>query len=178
MQPLVGCLLPLRGHEPAGANGRPPVPAWLPVLVQNQAGYQNLLKLLSRAYLGGEGGGAAELELDDLAAGADGLIALTGGPEGPLGRPLLHGNRGLAEAVLERLMALFPGRLYVELMRHGLAAEDAIEPALIELALRHELPLVATNDVHFMDAGRVRGPRRAAQHRRRRPGRRRSSAAG
>jgi DNA polymerase-3 subunit alpha len=151
VQPLVGCLLPLKGPEPTGANGRPPVPAWLPVLVQDEAGYQNLLKLLSRAYLGGESTGAAALELDDLAAGAAGLIALTGGPEGPLGQPLLHGNHDLAQAVLQRLMALFPGRLYIELMRHGLAAEDAAEPALIELALSHEVPLVATNDVHFME---------------------------
>ncbi len=151
VQALVGCLLPLPADDPASANGRPAAPAWLPVLVQSQAGYQNLLKLLSRAYLGGEGG-APEVRLEDLAPASDGLIALTGGPEGPVGRALRHGNRGLAEALLTELTALFPGRLYVELMRHGLAAEEEIEPALIDLALRRDLPLVATNDVHFIDA--------------------------
>ncbi len=151
VQPLVGCLLPLPGADPTGANGKPAAPALLPVLVQSEAGYQNLLRLLSRAYLGGAPGGAPEVQLADLAGAADGLIALTGGPEGPVGKALLHGNRGLAEALLEQLAALFPGRLYVELMRHGLAAEEAIEPALIDLALARDLPLVATNDVHFID---------------------------
>ncbi len=152
VQPLVGCLLPVQGDDPASGNGRPPAPALLPVLVQSEAGYQNLLKLLSRAYLGGDVGGAPELQLDDLARFGAGLIALTGGPEGLPGRALLHGNRGLAEGLLERLLQIFPGRLYVELMRHGQVDEDEIEPALIEMALRLDLPLVATNDVHFLEA--------------------------
>ena len=151
VQPLVGCLLPVQGDDPASGNGRPPAPALLPVLVQSEAGYQNLLKLLSRAYLGGDVGGAPELQLDDLARFGAGLIALTGGPEGLPGRALLHGNRGLAEGLLERLLQIFPGRLYVELMRHGQVDEDEIEPALIEMALRLDLPLVATNDVHFLE---------------------------
>jgi DNA polymerase III subunit alpha len=140
----------VRSDDPASANGRPPAPALLPVLVQNEAGYHNLLKLLSRAYLDGEAGASPELQLDDLARFGGGLIALTGGPEGPPGRALLQGNRGLAESLLERLAVIFPGRLYVELMRHGQADEDEIEPALIETALRFDLPLVATNDVHFL----------------------------
>jgi len=70
----------------------------------------------------------------------------------PIGRLLLEGQGAAAEALLLRLAALFPGRLYVELMRHGLAAEDRIEAALVELAYRHDLPLVATNGVFFADA--------------------------
>ena len=151
VQPLVGCLLPLQSDEPQNANGRPPAPALLPVLVQNETGYQNLLKLLSGAYLGGEPGAPPEVGLEDLAQFGDGLIALTGGPEGPPGRALLQGNRALAERLLERLKELFPGRLYVELMRHGQGDEDEIEPALIDAALRLEVPLVATNDVHFLE---------------------------
>jgi DNA polymerase-3 subunit alpha len=152
VQPVIGCLLPIRSDEPAGPNGRGLPPAHLPVLAQNEAGYRNLLRLLSRAYLGDEGLSAAELGLDHLAGCGDGLIALTGGPDGLIGRALLHGNAGLAEGWLERLTTLFPGRLYVEIMRHGLEAEDQIEPALIDLAYRHEVPLVATNDVYFLDA--------------------------
>ena len=83
---------------------------------------------------------------------AAGLIALTGGIEGPVGRALSSGNRGLAEGLLERLAVIFPDRLYVELVRHGLEVEDQLEPALIDLALELDLPLVATNDVHFLDA--------------------------
>ena len=171
VQPLVGCLLPVRSDDPASANGRPPAPALLPVLVQDEAGYHNLLQLLSRAYLGGEGHGPPELPLDDLARSSGGLIALTGGPEGPPGRALLQGNRGLAESLLERLTAIFPGRLYVELMRHGQADEDQIEPALIEAA--RALRSAAGRDQRrpFPRGGGVRGARRPALHRRRRPGR-------
>ncbi|MGH6906137.1 MAG: DNA polymerase III subunit alpha, partial [Geminicoccaceae bacterium] len=152
IQPIVGCLLPIAQHEPARGNGRPPAPSLLPVLVQNQDGYRNLLKLLSLAYLGGEVGAAPELQLDDLGAHEAGLIALTGGIEGPVGRALSSGNRGLAEGLLERLAGIFRDRLYVELIRHSLEVEDQLEPALIDLALEHDLPLVATNDVHFLDA--------------------------
>src|SRR5918994_572452 len=152
VQPIVGCLLPIAGDDQARGNGRPPPPSWLPVLVQNQVGYRNLLKLLSRAYLGGEAGAAPELQLDDLVEHGGGLIALTGGTEGPVGRALASGNRGRAEGLLERLHEAFPGRLYVELMRHGLEVEDQIEPALIDLAIARDLPLVATNDVHFIEA--------------------------
>jgi DNA polymerase-3 subunit alpha len=151
VQPIVGCLLPIAGDEQTRGNGRPPLPSWLPVLVQNQAGYHNLTKLLSRAYTDGDAGAAPELKLDQLAAYGDGLIALTGGPEGPVGRALASGNRGRAEGSLDHLREAFPGRLYLELMRHGLEVEDQIEPALIDLALERELPLVATNDVQFIE---------------------------
>ncbi|MGH6896637.1 MAG: PHP domain-containing protein, partial [Geminicoccaceae bacterium] len=152
IQPIVGCLLPIAHYEPARGNGRPAAPSLLPVLVQNHDGYRNLLRLLSLAYLGGEVGTAPELQLDDLGAHGAGLIALTGGIEGPVGRALAGGNRGLAEGLLERLADTFPDRLYVELMRHDLEVEGQLEPALIDLALARDLPLVATNDVHFLDA--------------------------
>ena len=152
IQPIIGCLLPIAGHEPGRGNGRPAAPSLLPVLVQNYDGYRNLLKLLSRAYLEGEVGGAPELQLDDLGEHGAGLIALTGGIDGPIGRALASGNRGLAEGLLARLIEVFRDRLYVELVRHGLEVEDQVEPALIDLALALDLPLVATNDVHFLDA--------------------------
>ena len=58
-----------------------------------------------------------------------------------------------AEAMLRRLKALFGDRLYIELMRHGLDIERRIEPALVDLAYSHDLPLVATNDVYFAESG-------------------------
>jgi DNA polymerase-3 subunit alpha len=152
IQPIIGCLLPVVEVEPQSGNGRPAAPAWLPMLVQSEVGYRNLLRLLSRAYLGSEITSAPELHLADLEEFADGLILFSGGPEGPVGKALLHGNRGRAEGLLRRLRDAFSGRLYVELLRHDLEAEDAIEPALIELAEELDLPLIATNDVHFTDA--------------------------
>ena len=79
----------------------------------------------------------------------EGLIALTGGPGGAVNQLLLDGQPGAADALLARLAAAFPDRLYVELQRHGLAEERATEDGLLDMAYARELPLVATNDVHF-----------------------------
>ena len=140
VQPIIGCQLSI------GADGD----GTLAVLVQNEAGYHNLLRLLAAAYLEGEGD--PRVSVDDLVAHGDGLILLTGGAEGPLGRLLDEGSKDAALALAERLAAAFPGRLYVELMRHGLEAEVRVEPALLDLAYGLDLPMVATNDCHFTDS--------------------------
>ena len=70
---------------------------------------------------------------------SDGLIALTGGPAGPIDRALRAGLGDLAESRLKRLAEAFGSRLYVEIQRHGLDSERAIEPALIGLADRARL---------------------------------------
>ena len=121
------------------------------LLAQSEAGYANLIKLVSQGCLENDDGNTAILALDSLEGATEGLIALTGGPAGPVGRLLVEGQRPAAEAMLERLMALFPGRLYVELLRHGMDEERRIEAALIELADANDLPLVATNECFFAD---------------------------
>ena len=92
---------------------------------------------------------AAHTTIDALAAHADGLIALTGGPDGPIDRALRDGQQALAEARLKRLHAIFGDRLYVEIQRHGLKHEHDVEPQLLELAYALALPIVATNEVYF-----------------------------
>ena len=165
VQPIIGCQLNLRRAEakPAGgaATGKPLPPDHLVLLVQNETGYANLMRLVSKAFIETEAAETPQVGWADLEGASDGLIALTGGPAGPVGRALATGQEPAAREALQRLIALFPGRLYVELMRHagpedasGLGAlEDKIEPALIDLAYEFELPLVATNDVFFADAG-------------------------
>ena len=150
VQPIIGCLLPVAG-EPAAAP-----PDGLPVLAQNAAGYGNLVKLVSRAYLESEPGEPPHITWDDLEGRSDGLIALTGGVGGAVGRLLAGGQAAAAEAVLERLEGLFPDRLYMELTRHGMDQEKRIEGALLELAYARDLPLVATNDVYFADGAMYR----------------------
>ncbi|MDH3659131.1 MAG: DNA polymerase III subunit alpha, partial [Alphaproteobacteria bacterium] len=151
VQPIVGCLLPIRGEDERLGNGKPVGPSWVPVYAQNENGYLNLLKLLSLAHLETDAGLAPEVGLDDVIRHQADLILLSGGPEGPIGRALLHGNREQAQALIEALAPVFEGRFYIELMRHGLDHEDQIEPAMIELAYINDLPLVATNDVHFLE---------------------------
>ena len=77
------------------------------------------------------------------------MIALSGGPNGPLDRAFMGGQNALAQSRCEALQRLFGDRLYIELQRHGMANERAVEPALIELAYARGLPLVATNEPFF-----------------------------
>ena len=157
LQPIIGCQLGIAREEQGGGLnggnrvGHKPPPDQLVLLAQSEAGYRNLLKLSSRAYLEGEPGEAPQVPLSALDGHSDGLIALTGGPAGTVGRFLGDGQDDAAETSLQRLKSLFPGRLYIELMRHGLPAEVRIEERLIDLAYAHELPLVATNEAFFAD---------------------------
>ena len=152
VQPIIGCQLDLTYETPEpGAKPLPPAPVVL--LAQDQTGYDNLLKLNSCLYLKGDGQEPHVLpeELEALSAG---LICLTGGPDGPLGRLMRAGHRDRADALLDRLAAAFPDRLYVELQRHpgdaGLPeAEKLTERGHVEMAYAKALPLVATNDVYF-----------------------------
>mgnify|MGYP001216898521 CR=1 FL=1 len=150
VQPIIGCQLYLKREDGSGeASGLSP--DQIVLLAQSETGYQNLLKLSSISYLGGHNKDSLEISLDDLAANAEGLIALTGGPAGPIGRRLAEGQDPAADQCLERLKSIYPNRLYVELMRHGLAIENKIEGRLIDLAYKHNLPLIATNEVFFAD---------------------------
>ncbi len=118
------------------------------LLAQNEAGYHHLMRLVSSLWLDPRNGDEPHIPFGAL-ANCVGLIALTGGPAGPIDRALGLGMADLAESRLKRLIEVFDSRLYVELQRHGLDAERAIEPALIELADRIGAPLVATNEPYF-----------------------------
>jgi DNA polymerase-3 subunit alpha len=155
VQPIIGCVLTVACGEGKGERNAAERDLGLDslvLLVQDEAGYRNLMHLVSRAFLETESGEPPHLRIDDLDSATAGLIALTGGPAGPVGRRLGEGQRDAAQAVLARLAGLFPGRLYVEIMRHGLEVETACEAGLIDLAYAFELPMVATNDVFFADA--------------------------
>jgi DNA polymerase-3 subunit alpha len=151
VQPIVGCLLAVELDETPRVAGfsTPQKPTQLPVLVQNDAGYRNLAKILSDAYLGAAPGDWPHANAKCLADHSEGLIALTGGPGGPLNKLIVNGQPDAAKDLLARLAEFFPNRLYVELQRHGLPEERAAEEKLLELAYAMSLPLVATNDVHF-----------------------------
>ena len=157
VQPIIGCQLALTmtqaalrpgGGKGISASGRDAVV----VLVQNGAGYANLLRLLALAYGLDDAQSDPRVALADLCTYADGLILLTGGPDGPVGRLLLEGRREAAESLVAQLRGAFGDRLYVELLRHGLESEAAIEPALLAIAAKAGLPIVATNDAYFATA--------------------------
>ena len=159
IQPIIGCQLAIARDEGSGAHagiaGMAPVarrhPDQLVVLAQNEAGYRDLLRLVSKSFLDGEPGSQPQLLLAALEGHTDGLIALSGGPAGTVGRLLLEGQDDPAETTLRHLVRLFPGRFYIELQRHGLESEQRIESRLVDLAYAFDLPLVATNEVFFAD---------------------------
>ena len=151
VQPVIGVLLGIAEPEPATVRRPRPEPAPVLLLAQNGAGYRNLLDLVSAAFLESMEGEAPHVGWARLKGCTEGLIALTGGPAGPVGRALADGKREEARGMLRRLAQLFPGRTYVEVMRHNRSGEEANEAALIDLAYELDLPLVATNDVHFAE---------------------------
>jgi len=154
VQPIIGCEIAIERGDTEGSSrlGRAlSEPDRIVLLVQNEEGYRNLLQLVSQSYLAGEGSTEPSIKRCDLAGASEGLLCLAGGSKGPVGRLLAEGQAEAAEAVLSGLAATFPSRLYVELTRHGTPDEARSEPGLIELAYRHGLPLVATNDVYFPD---------------------------
>ncbi len=151
VQPIIGCQISVRRTDGGGRSGHELPPDVLVLLAQNDAGYHNLLKLVSRAFLETEGTETPQVDLAALQAHADGLIALTGGVAGAVGRLLGEGQGPAAAEMLGTLNRLFPSRLYVEITRHGLEIERRIEAGLIELADAHGLPLVATNEAFFGD---------------------------
>jgi DNA polymerase-3 subunit alpha len=153
IQPIIGIELTLdfgdgdrltpRGGE-TGAGRASAV-----LLAKDETGYRNLMHLASRAWLDPEPGDLPHLRVACLEPRHEGLLALTGGPDGPLDRCFAFGRPEAAERRLDILRQSFDGRLYVELQRHGLAQEREIEPQLIGLAYRQSLPLVATNEPYF-----------------------------
>jgi len=137
------------------------VTATLPLLVETRAGYQNLCRLITlmklRAPKHAKPGEVAAT-FDELAAHAEGLICLTGAGDGPLARALRSGPNEVDEAtaITERLVDIFgKHNVYAELQRHFNREEESRNQAVVEIARRTGLPLLATNGVCYAS-----GPRR------------------
>jgi DNA polymerase III subunit alpha len=152
VQPIIGAqtMVDFADAAPAFWRGveRDNARAPIVLLAQNESGYGHLMRLVSALWLDPKDGDEAHLPFAALTE-SEGLIALTGGPAGPINRALRAGLGDLAESRLKRLIEVFDSRLYVEIQRHGLEAERAIEPELICLADRLGVPLVATNEPYF-----------------------------
>jgi DNA polymerase III subunit alpha len=154
VQPIIGCQLGLVREGGNNIGRGQPVnaePDKLVLLTQNDEGWRNLIALVSKAHLSGEAGATPTVSLADVTERSAGLIALTAGPDGPVGRALLDGRVEAAEDMLLKLAKAFDQRLFVELSRLGQDSEARTEAQFVDLAYRHGLPLVATNEVFFSD---------------------------
>ncbi len=125
----------------------------LPLIVRNRTGYQNLCRLITLMKLRVSKHakpGACAVTLDELAQYADGLVCLTGDDDGPLASEFNHGGHREAERITERLIDIFgKENVYAELQRHFNRDEEARNHAVIELARKLKLPLLATNGVGY-----------------------------
>ncbi|HEY3973831.1 MAG TPA: error-prone DNA polymerase [Candidatus Sulfotelmatobacter sp.] len=124
----------------------------LPLLVSSRAGYQNLCRLITKMKLRGKKGEGA-VSADELQEHAEGLICLTGGPEGPLAAALQQGGIDEARRQIDQLVGIFgPGNVYVELQRHFQREEESRNRAAVDIASTLNLPLLATNGVCYATA--------------------------
>src|SRR5436309_3556500 len=151
IQPIVGCALAVDFADQdalpraGGAVERPRIV----LLATRESGYRSLMRLSSRAFLETAPSEPPHVRLAWLEGETEGLIALTGGPGGPLDAPIAAGQGDLAQARCAALEGLFGDRLYIELQRHGSSAERSTEPALIALAYARGIPLVANTEPLF-----------------------------
>ncbi len=143
VQPIIGCQVAITRAENPRLQPDPVV-----LLAQDAAGLANLQLLSSRGFMDSDPADP-QVALETLLAHSEGLVLLTGGTRGPIARMLAEGRKPDAETLLARLAEAFPGRCMMELHRHGLPLERAIEPGLLALADALRLPLVATNECFF-----------------------------
>ncbi len=145
VKPIIGADLLLNEPEDPGKPSR------LILLCQDyENGYRNLSRLLTRAYLQGQHHGVPMLERQWFQGMTDGLIALSGGKRGDVGRALLARRESDARQAVEFWTGLFPDRYYLEVQRTGREGDETYLHAAVDLAAQMDLPLVATNDVRFL----------------------------
>ena len=151
VKPILGCELYLAPQDRRDRTGGPGEAAFhLLVLAESDEGLRNLMRLSTIGYLEGFYY-KPRIDHEVLAAHSAGLIATTGCMSSEICHHLLRGDEAAARRALERYLEVFGrGRLYVELQRNGVEGQEELNRQLVELARRYELPLLATNDVHYL----------------------------
>ena len=158
VQPIIGAMLAIARPPEIGGGERFD---WLVLLAKDEAGYANLCKLVSQAHLDRPVSEEPHVAMSALDGASDGLIALTAGSEGALARLIADGQDAKARAYLDRLQALFPDRLYIELSRRGDAIEGAAEAGADRARLRAR-PAAGRDQPRRLHRSQL--PRRARRH--------------
>ncbi|WP_281715532.1 DNA polymerase III subunit alpha [Alteromonas sp. CyTr2] len=126
-------------------------PFRLTLIAMNNEGYKNITILISKAYLRGHLSHRAVIDQEWLAEHSEGVIALSGAQHGDVGVGLMKNNAKILDSALEFYQTHFPDRFYLELIRTGRQGEEDYLHLAVELAEQRGLPVVATNEVCFID---------------------------
>jgi DNA polymerase-3 subunit alpha len=145
IKPIIGCDFWLEN------NAQPDQPYRLSVLCQNNQGYKNLLKLISQSYIEGQHHYKAIIQREWLKTCASGLIILSGAQAGDVGQALIKQDAAQLQDCLKYWRETFPDRYYLELSRTGHPQEEDYIQAALQFAHSHDLPVVATNNVRFLE---------------------------
>lgn len=152
IKPILGCELYVapQSRFEKKAEKREPAHYHLILLVKDETGYKNLSQLITKAYLEGFYY-RPRIDKELLAQHSEGLIALSGCIKGEISHYLLLGEEEKAERAALEYASFFPrGDFYIELQDHGLKEERVVKPLLAALAKKLDLPLVVTNDCHYL----------------------------
>ncbi|NND92244.1 MAG: DNA polymerase III subunit alpha [Granulosicoccus sp.] len=147
IKPIAGVDMRIRGALSDGGVTR------ALLLVQDDTGYRNLTTLVSRSYQEGQLDGAPVVDIEWVFAASEGLIVLSGGVEGDVGQALQRGQEDEARALAARWQSQFGDRYYLELTRTGKPFEEQYIAGACAIAVALDIPVVATNDVRFLEAG-------------------------
>ncbi|RQM72279.1 DNA polymerase III subunit alpha [Aeromonas jandaei] len=146
IKPIVGADFWVQSEELGDEQFR------LTLLAMDNEGYQNITLLISRGYQRGHVQGRPVIDKAWLAEHAKGVIVLSGGREGDVGKFLLKGNRQMTEQCVAFYQTHFPDAYYLELLRTGRSDEEVYLHMAVAIATEFELPVVATNEVVFLNA--------------------------
>ena len=146
IKPIIGCDFWVQSDELEGELSR------IVILSADNTGYKNLTELISKAYLRGHIQGRAVIDKAWLVEHKEGLILLSGGREGDVGKALIKGNHALVQQMLSFYQQHFADSYYLELIRTGRENEENYIHMAVELATQFQIPVVATNEVVFLNA--------------------------
>jgi len=146
IQPIMGCLLGVSLEDELRKK-----PYYVPLYVQNEAGWRNLVWLASSSFRAIDAHVPPQVSWDMLEAHHEGLLAFSGGVDGPLIAPFIDGQPQKAQGYAEKLRSLFTERFYIQIMRHGYDHERGSEPMLLDLASSLDCPPIAVNDCCYED---------------------------
>jgi len=156
VKPIIGCEVYFAGgsrfdkeRRERTADGFDAI-SHLLLLAMNDTGYKNLMMLVSKAYLEGFYY-KPRIDMDLLRVHHEGLIATSGCLSAPVPRAIVQGEIDRAWRVAEDFKELFGDRYYLEIQRHGIADQDLVNAELVKMSSDLRLPLVATNDAHYLE---------------------------